>query len=323
MKRTTLRRGFTLVELLVVIAIIGTLLGLLLPAVQSAREAARRMSCVNNLKQVALACLHHEQAVKHFPCGGWGWGWEGDPDRGFGLQQPGGWVFNTLPYLELSDVRSIGRGETDTEKLHSRQKLVRTPLAAFNCPTRRPLMLFEHDRIPSNEKNNMIACDKLARGDYAINAGSQPVSQIYSGPATLAEGADGNYPWPSTSDCTGISYQRSQVRSSLVTDGTSKTYLLGERNIDPQSYYNGQDGGDNSNLYTGYENDNHRCTFNPPAPDTRGLILADIFGSPHSVVCNFAFCDGSVRSISYSIDPQLHRDLGNRSDGVVIRSDQY
>src|SRR5262249_25471840 len=111
------RRGFTLVELLVGISIIGVLMSLLLPAVQSAREAGRRAQCLNNLHQLALASLQHEEKLRRFPNGGWGPLWVGDPDAGSGVGsatdvhkcgQPGGWIYNILPYIEQTQLHDLG-----------------------------------------------------------------------------------------------------------------------------------------------------------------------------------------------------------------------
>src|SRR5947208_1320984 len=99
------RRGFTLIELLVVIAIIGVLLGLLFPAVQKVREAASRLQCANNLKQIGLALHNSHDTYRRFPSGGWGWAWVGMSDRGTGPDQPGSWIYNVLPHVEQGNLR--------------------------------------------------------------------------------------------------------------------------------------------------------------------------------------------------------------------------
>src|SRR3989304_2396073 len=134
------RRGFTLVELLVVIGVIGMLIGLLMPAVQMAREAGRNLQCKNNLKQIGLGCQSHVSAQGYYPTGGWGWGWCGDPDRGYGKRQPGGLFFNILPYIELKPTHDMGLNNNQKGRSLNAQ----TPVATYNSPTRRPSILFPH-----------------------------------------------------------------------------------------------------------------------------------------------------------------------------------
>ena len=100
----TSRIAFTLIELLVVIAIISTLVTIMLPAIQWARESARRVTCQVHLKQLAMAAISHHDQHRHFPTGGWRDGdvrWTGDPERGFGPEQTGGWAYNILPFIEM------------------------------------------------------------------------------------------------------------------------------------------------------------------------------------------------------------------------------
>ena len=128
-----------------VITIIGILISLLLPAVQSAREAARRAQCSNNLKQMGLAFHNHHTLLGHFPSGGWGNHWVGDADRGFDEKQPGGWIYNILPYVEQNAVREMGAGVTpwnSAQKLAINTQRNQVVIPIFHCPTRRRPKLY-------------------------------------------------------------------------------------------------------------------------------------------------------------------------------------
>ena len=138
MTRFTRRPAFTLIELLVVIAIIAILIGLLLPAVQKVREAAARAQCSNNLKQLGLGLHHCHDAVGHFPSAGWGWMWVGDPDRGYGPRQPGGWTFSVLPFIEQDNFHRLGSGQAIPSPRHDTNfGKAQVPIRTFYCPTRR------------------------------------------------------------------------------------------------------------------------------------------------------------------------------------------
>ena len=203
--RGTKRAAFTLVELLVVIAIIGILIALLLPAVQAAREAARRAQCKNNLKQIGVAFANHESQHGHFPTGGWGCNWVGDPDRGAGKAQPGGWVFNILPFAEqLAVYEMASDGDRDTltaAQMAGAKQTLETPLAFMNCPSRRSASLYPLVYQPSGGRKLVVNADipdLAARNDYVANSGTRYASVGFQGvPQTLAQGDDPNWDWVS------------------------------------------------------------------------------------------------------------------------------
>ena len=162
-------RGMTLVELLMVIAIIGLLVAMLLPAVQSARETSRRLSCTNNLKQIALGMQSHVAANGAFPTNGWSWAWLGDPDRGTDWKQPGGWVFNVLPYVEQMPLYENQAGKTGVDKWAAAAQLMQTLVPTMQCPSRRAGKLTKAGgsasaprSFPGNSPPSMVA-----KTDYA------------------------------------------------------------------------------------------------------------------------------------------------------------
>ncbi len=376
--------GFTLVELLVVIAIIAILIALLLPAVQAAREAARRTQCKNNLKQMGLAVQNIVAAQKFLPSSGWGWGWVGDPDSGFSVRQPGGWTFCVLPYMEEKSVFQLAKGLAGNAKAEAIARVEGSPVAAFSCPTRRAPThpvgpAYTNTPGPSttpyvqhnyNADDTVLSTVGQYKSDYAGNAGvydgsGKPPgtdSGCLSAFATALGGTSnidaskfGGDPtrvfYPACSptfykDMPGVLFAMSQIPLRKITDGTTKTYLIGEKFVQPK-YYDGinvdaNDQGDDSSMYIGHDYDNLRWGGNTSDPTQLSTLTADYtplhdrdylgsdasgigllhnqvsFGSAHQGVCNFVMCDGSVQSIAYTIDPIVHWKLCNRKDGMDV-----
>jgi prepilin-type N-terminal cleavage/methylation domain-containing protein/prepilin-type processing-associated H-X9-DG protein len=291
-------RGFTLVELLVVIAIIGILVALLLPAIQAAREAARRSQCKNNIKQIALGCLLHEDAHKALPSGGWNYRYTADPNRGYGPGQPGSWYYSILAYVEEQALRDLGKGKaiTSQEFKDATIQLHQTPIATFLCPSRRTARLYPLSWSAMSELAWIRDLPAIVKGDYAANSGDSlvhgngyrtsdqlwPISAV-----TYAQIEAGPQAWTNTG-CkltvsafgttrpkmcqTGVIYYRSDIKSAQIQDGASNTYLVGEKYLSPRLYDNAPGTnpghGDNQGLFVGYEWDNHRVARHPSRSDT-------------------------------------------------------
>ena len=337
LSRPGTRAAVTLVELLIVVAIVGMLIALLLPAVQSAREAARRMHCHANLKQLALASLAHESVRGHLPCGGWGGAWAGDPDRGFGTKQPGGWAFNILPHIEQTGLRDLGSGVTDASAKADQVAIrLTTPIGLFTCPSRRPATTWRLS--PAKAALNLVAVPAtvarrpaaVVRGDYAANMGSGlPPNDYVSGgsfgPATLADMA-GDADWSASfgPPTDGLIFRRSRIRLKEITDGLSQTYMLGEKYVDPALLTAGTSDDDDQCLYSGHDRDVLRTTCTPPFRDHPGFDPKQVhgsypapiaFGSSHPTACGMALADGSIQAVEYLIDPTVHRLRASRNDG--------
>jgi prepilin-type N-terminal cleavage/methylation domain-containing protein len=309
--------GFTLVELLVVIAIIGILVSLLLPAVQAAREAGRVTQCKNNLKQMALGCLLHESTRKHLPVAGWNYRTSGDPNQGYGANQPGGWHYNILPYIEQTALHDMGLGMPDAQRRDAGKKMCATVVNAFICPSRSGNPQIQYTVAPRYAFTNINRPDFFGRSDYAANAGNKITGWC-------------NY---NTTDQTGVIYSRDGIPVSKIRDGLSNTYLVGERYLNPDFYELGGSPGNDQGWVVGHDFDAFRCTdYNPkdlvtsamyaPRRDRRGINVREMFGSAHSMF-HMAKCDGSIQAISYTIDPEIHYRLGNRQDGQSISASSF
>jgi prepilin-type processing-associated H-X9-DG protein len=330
------------VELLVVIAIIGILIALLLPAVQAAREAARRSQCKNNLKQIGLAWQVHHDAQKFFPSGGWAYNWTGDPDMGFGPSQPGSWAFSILPYMEESEVYNLGKGAIagSAAKMNALAQQMETPVFTLLCPSRRPeLNAYPFDGGITVINAASATVKVVARSDYSANCGtksgtndnpnygqsagtigvvtvngvqSQYGNELYPipgyVPGSVAGIATANWPPNVGSQFTGVSYFRSKVRIKDISDGLTHTYMVGEKFLYSDQYDTGNDPSDNEWAWAGFDNDMNVSAFQPPVHDharVNGMAQnpdTNRWGGAHPSTFNMVFCDGSVHSIPYTID---------------------
>jgi prepilin-type N-terminal cleavage/methylation domain-containing protein/prepilin-type processing-associated H-X9-DG protein len=315
------RAAFTIVELLVVIAIIAVLIGLLVPAVQRVRESGNRTACQNNLRQIAAGMRNHVDEKGYYPSGGWGWFWLGVPSRGSDQSQPGGWVYNTLAYVEHKDLRKLGTPIDPTKTVAQEMTdLVRTPVAVFNCPTRRtggPYPANGNTYYTADDKNNTVTITptEMVHCDYAANCGSnQNMDQVGPGPSSLSQGDQSSF-WSSGSYAQaglldGVIYQRSMVTPADISRGLSNVYLIGERYLSVTNYTTGNDLADNESMYVGFDNDLYRTSYysgtppsvNQPAQDLPSASYL-IWGSAHNGGFYMSFCDGHVDFIDYGIDP--------------------
>ena len=268
--------AFTLVELLVVIAIIGVLVSLLLPAVQMAREAARRTQCLNNLKNVGLAVVMHHDAKRVFP--------KGRNTRDFNGVS---WAFQLLPFMEE---QAIYNAYDKNFRVDDEQNSIamRSPVASFFCPSRRAPAA---DRNFDNNNDPPRVLAAAAGGDYAANPGRY---YMYAEEGKI-DGA-----------IAGPIFTFSEVRGRQVTDGLSKTFAIGERHIPPE------DPDQDPELIHFYQGD---CAFfaaDTPwgifADTRRGLANSDRdfsrrkYGSRHVGVTMFVFLDGHVAPLSNDTD---------------------
>ena len=320
------RRAFTLIELLVVIAIIAVLIALLLPAVQAAREAARRIQCTNNLKQLGIALHGYHSAVGAFPPGylslkdratfdndGPGWGW-----ASFALSQ-----MEQVPvYNNINFVVGIAFPANQTARL--------TVIKSFLCPSDawRKNTFEVVDSTTSNTTTGSPICE-AASSNYLGSVGSGDPSSLYP-----YINDDDNGP-PGRDNGNGLFFRNRSVTIAQITDGTSQTFAVGERSQNcsrgtwtgavtnaavPMVAILGGNGFDPEGggaLVLSHTGENH----GPNAPS--GMAHADQYWSLHPGGANFLFCDGGVRFIKEQVGFVIFQSLATRSGGEVLSADAF
>ena len=289
------RNAFTLVELLVVITIIGILIALLLPAVQAAREAARRMSCTNNLKQIGLALHMYHDTHRQLPPG-W-FAFDPGTQQPYALGQPGwGWGSRILPFLELGTVEKnlIDDRVSILDPRNDKSRVF--PLGVYRCPSDIGKPVYT-DLGP--ESGTPAPPVDFATANYVGVFGT--LDTHYCG--TLPVG----------SQCTadGVFFHNSNVRFEDIRDGLSQTFLVGERTsrLDYSTWIGARPGDDCGQ---------GRIVGTASYPPNSQAYDTHNFSSQHPTGTNFLSGDGSVRLISQTIDGVVYRALCTRDGGEVV-----
>lgn len=330
------RFGFTLVELLVVIAIIGVLVALLLPAVQYAREAARRMSCANNLKQLGLGFHLHQDALRSLPHAGID-SWQNTPRfiNGAGATgdlQWAGWGYQVLPYIEQQQIhsgtgRSGGGGNGDLDR---RIVAISTAIPIFYCPTRRPPKPLP--AIAAWYPINPNIAQLGAPGTYPHGATDYASAFVDAGNAGRPTGAGSPWIVVGGVDRSGAVVRLRRINGTTgenepnpaknalsviglegLSDGTANVILLGEKRLN-RAVIGQYQSDDNEGYTSGWDHDVNRNASRRPLPD--GLSgSGDLrFGSSHPEGFQVVMGDGAVKFISFTVNELLFHRLGYRND---------